>query len=198
MAAVWNVGIGIEKAGFKERVRLEALSYFYNGNVTIRLPNQVKNVKRAIAADKYYSALAIFTTVINRVKNTYTKISEYRADSYGLEFARRKQKVLNDTEDTPYDNSVFFLDLKAFLPGLYNQRKWQDDFQVAPTGVFSPETATNLRFSPFNCLLRHCWWFSGGLKKYLSDYIRFPKNSIFVVFFFNTRFFYNLRIKFYI
>jgi len=199
MAAVWNVGIGIEKAGFKERVRLEELSYFYNGNVTIRLPDQVKNVKRTIAADKYYSALefgykeggdyqeacgldeynakSTFTTIINRVKNTYTKISEYRADSYGLEFARRKQKVLNNTEDTPYDNSVFFLDLKEFVSGLFKQRKWQDDFQTAPTGVFSPETATNLRFSPVNCLLRHCWWFSGGFKKYLSAYIRYGSST---------------------
>ncbi|HEX8576985.1 MAG TPA: hypothetical protein VF677_11890 [Flavobacterium sp.] len=199
MAAVWNVGIGIEKAGFKERVRLEELRYFYNPNVTIRLPNQVKNVKRTIATDKCYSSLEIgfkeggdyeeacgldeynakstFTTVINRIKNTYTKISEYRADSYGLEFARRKQKLLNDTEDTPYDNNVFFLDLKRFIPGLLKQRKWWDDFEAAPTGVFSPETATNLRFSPFNCLLRHSWWFSGGFKKYLSDYIRYGSST---------------------
>jgi hypothetical protein len=199
MAAVWNIGIGIEKAGFKERVRLEELSYFYNGNVTIRLPKQVKNVKRTIAADKYYSALEIgfkeggdyeeacgldeynakstFTTVINRVKNTYSKISEYRADSYGLEFARRKKKSLNDTEDTPYDNSVFFLDLKEFIPGLFKQRIWQDDFEPVPTGVFSPETATNLRFSPVNCMLRHSWWFSGGFKKYASDYVRYGSST---------------------
>jgi hypothetical protein len=28
----------------KERVRVEQLSYFYNNNVTIRLPNQVKKL----------------------------------------------------------------------------------------------------------------------------------------------------------
>ena len=197
--AVWNVGIGIEKIGFSERVRIEELSYFYNRNVTIKLPFQVKNVKRSIAIDKYYSALEFgyseggnyeeacgldeynaksnFTTIINRLKNTYTKISEYRADSYGMEFARRKQKSLNDTEDTSYDNSIWILDLKRYLPSFFKQRKWQDDLDIEPTGVFSPATATNLRFSPINCLLRHSWWFSGGFKKYISDYVRYGSST---------------------
>jgi hypothetical protein len=195
MSAVWNIGIGIEKVGFKEIVRLEELSYFYNRNATIKLPNQVKNVKRTIATDKYYSSLEIgfekggdyeeacgldeynvkstYTTCINRIKNVYNKISKYRADSYGIEFARRKQKSLNDTEDTTYDNDVFFLDLKRHITALFKERKWSDDFENAPTGVFSPETATNLRLSPFNCLIRHGWWFSGGLKKYLTEYVRY-------------------------
>lgn len=198
LSAVWNVGIGIENYGFSERVRVEELSYFYNLNVTIKL-GQVKNVKRTIAVDRYYSALEFgyneggnyeeacgldeynaksnFTTVINRLKNTYTKISEYRADSYGMEFARRKQKTLNDTEDTSYDNSIWFLDLKRSFSQIFKERKWQDDFDVKPTGVFSPDTATNLRFSPFNCLLRHSWWFSGGFKKYISDYVRYGSST---------------------
>ena len=110
--SVWNIGIGIEIVGNKERVRLEELSYFYNNNVTIRLPNQVKKVKRSCATEYYYSALEFgsekggtyeeamgldepngksnFTTVINRLKSTYTKLSKYRFDTYGMEFARRK------------------------------------------------------------------------------------------------------------
>jgi hypothetical protein len=199
MAAVWNVGVGIEKVGLNERIRIEEMKYFYNRNVTIRLANQVKNVKRTIATDKYYSSLefgfkeggeyeeacgldeyntkSTFTTIINRVKNVYSKISEYRADSYGMEFARRKQKDLNDTEDTSYDNKVFFLDLKRFTASLFKERKFQDDFENPPTGVFSPETATNLRFSPLNCLLRHSWWISGCLTKHLTDYSRYASSE---------------------
>lgn len=197
--AAFNVGIGIEKSGNKEIVRLEDLSYFYNRNVTIKLPNQIKNVKRTIAADKYFSAIEIgyteggiydeacgldeynaktnFTTVINRLKNTYSKLSEYRADSYGMEFTRRKQKSLNDTEDTSRDNSIWFLDLKKEIGGIFKQRTWQDDFDNLPVGVFSPETATNLRLSPFNCMLRHSWWFSGGLKKYMTDKLRYASST---------------------
>lgn len=199
LAAVWNIGIGIEKIGFTERVRLEELGYFYNRNTTIKLPFQVKNVKRSIAVDKYYSGLefgymqggdyeeacgldeynakSTFTTVISRVKNVFTQFSEYRADSYGMEFTRRKQKSLNDTEDTSRDNHIWFLDLKKSINNVFKLRKWYDDFETEPTGVFSPETATNLRLSPVNCLLRHSWWFSGGFKKYLSDYVRYGSST---------------------
>ncbi|AWG25990.1 hypothetical protein [Flavobacterium kingsejongi] len=197
--AVWNVGIGIETVGYKERIRLEELSYFYNNNVTIRLPYQVNNVKRTVATDKYYSALEIgyeqggdyeeamgldeynaksnFTTIINRIKSTYSKLSKYRADAYGMEFARRKQKDLNNTEDTPYDDNIFLMDLKRKNGNIYSQRTWQDDFVSAPTGVFSPETATNLRFSPFNILLRHSWWYAGGFKTYITDYVRYGSST---------------------
>jgi hypothetical protein len=202
--AVWNVGIGIETVGFRERVRLEELSYFYNNNVTIRLPFQVKNVKRSVATNYYYSGLefgsekggeyeeacgldeynvkSTFTTVISRLRETYSKISKYRFDSYGMEFARRKPKSLNDTEDSKYDSDIFMMDLFKNPMGNIEQRKWfnkydsdgsKDDFDKEPTGVFSPETATNLRFSPMNCLLRHSWWFGCGFKKYITDYVRY-------------------------
>ncbi|MBF7090450.1 hypothetical protein IUY40_02680 [Flavobacterium sp. ALJ2] len=197
--AVLNIGIGIETIGNKEIVRIEDKSYFYNRNVTIRLPNQVKNVKRTIAVDKYYSALDIgyekggdyeeafgldefnvksnFSTVISRLKNVYTQISKYRADSYGMEFARRKPITLNDTEDTSYDEDVFFLDLKRGPSSIFLQRKWGDDFEKLPTGIFSPETATNLRFSPVNCLLRHGWWISASLIKYATAKLKFGSST---------------------
>jgi len=197
--AVWNVGIGIETVGNKERIRLEELSYFYNNNVTIRLPNQAKKVKRYCAAEYYYSSLefgsekggtyeeacgldefntkSTYTTVINRVKGDYSKISKYRTDNYGPEFARRKPKSLNDTEDTPYDNDVIMMDLKRGVTSIFKQRKWQDDLEHEPTGVFNPESAFNLRFSPFNCLLRHSWWFGGGFKKYMTDYVRYGSST---------------------
>ncbi len=198
MHSVWNTGIGIEKIGFNERVRLEPLSFFYNNNVTIKI-GQVKNVKRNVVSDKYYSSVeagyelggdyeeacgldeynakATFTTVINRIKNTFTKISKYRADSYGLEFTRRKQKSLNDTEDTARDNHIWFLDLKRGVTAIFKQRKWQDDFSQEPTGVFSPETATNLRLSPVNCLFRHSWWFSGSLVKFATDKLKYGSST---------------------
>lgn len=197
--AVWNVGIGIETVNYKERIRLEKLSYFFNNSVTIRLPYQVKNVKRSVATQYYYSGLefgsekggdyseacgldeyntkSTFTTIINRIKEVYSKVSKYRMDSYGMEFARRKPKSLNDTEDTAYDTDNFLLDLKRSIYGVFEQRKWQDDFDKEPTGVFNPETAANLRFSPFNCLLRHSWWFGGGFKKYAADYVRYGSST---------------------
>lgn len=197
--AVLNIGVGIENIGNKERVRIEELSYFYNKNVTIKLPNQVQNVKRSVAVDKYYSSIEIgyekggdyeeafgldefnvksnFSTYISRLKNVYLKISKYRADSYGMEFARRKQVTFNDTEDTSYDEDVFFLDLKRGPGSAFLQRKWQDDFEKAPTGIFSPETATNLRLSPVNSMLRHGWWIAASVIKYATNKLKYGSST---------------------
>ena len=198
MEAVWDVGIGIETIGIKQRVIMEELSYFYNKNTTIKLPNQVKNVKRSIATGLYYSGIEVgfekggdyeeamgldeyngkttFVTIISRIKNVYSKLSKYRADSYGLEFARRKNIKLNGTEDSPYDLDVFMMDLKRSF-GSFTLRKWQDDFTQEPTGVFSPQTAFNLRLSPVNCLLRHGWRIAAGLQQYLLNYTEYGSSS---------------------
>lgn len=197
--AVFNVGLGIETEGNKEYVRIEEESYFWSRNVLIRLPNQVKNVKRVTNSEYYYSSLEFgyekggdyqeaqgldeynaksnFTTVIKRLKNTYSKVSKHRADSYGQEFARRKPISKFATEDTPYDNDVFFNDLKRDVSGVFLQRKWQDDFEKIPTGVFSPETATNLRLSPVNIMLRHGWWFAASFLKYMGDFVRYSSST---------------------
>jgi hypothetical protein len=50
----------------KERVRVEQLSYFYN-NVTIRLPNQVKNLSRA-ATDYYWPSIELVMKAVAKMK----------------------------------------------------------------------------------------------------------------------------------
>lgn len=197
--AVWNVGLGIEKNGYSEKIVIEDLKYFYNKNVTIKLPNLVKNLKRIETTKHYFSGIEIgydkggtyeeafgldeyngkskFTTLISVVKQTFQKISTYRADSYGKEFCRRKQKSRYATQDTPYDEDKFLLDLKRDVILGYKERKWQDDFSQIPTGTYSPDTATELRFSPFNMLTRHGWQLAAGLVKYPSDYIRYGSSS---------------------
>ena len=198
-SAMYNIGLGIENVGFKEYVRIEDLSYFYNRNTTIRLPNQVKKVKRSEATDYYYSSLAFgyekggdydeafglveyngtsnFATIIKKVVNTLTQTSKYRADSYGAEFARRKQKIIYSKQDTQYDSDVFSFALKRGIDAVFRLRKWQDDFTKIPTGTFSPETAYNLILSPFNCLLRSKWVIAAGLMKYLTDYVRYTSST---------------------
>lgn len=63
-----NVGLGIERIGFKERIIVEDSKYFNNNNVTIRLGKevngvfeylQVKNVERKVAEDYYFSSITI-------------------------------------------------------------------------------------------------------------------------------------------
>ena len=197
--ALWNVGLGIERIGYNEKIVVEDLKYFYSRNVTIRLPNEVSKVKRTVATKYVYSGLEFgckkggnyseamgldeyngiskFNTIITVVKNTFSKISEYRTDSYGKEFARRKQFSNDPTLDTSYDVDIFAMDLKKGIGVTYDERVWQDDFEKAPTGTYSPETATNLRFSPVNMLLRHGWEIAACLTKYPMDFIRYGSST---------------------
>jgi hypothetical protein len=104
-------------------------------------------------------------------------VSKYRADSYGKEFARRKPFAKFGTEDTKYDTDVFLLDLKKGNNNLFQERVWQDDFAKEPTGIFSPDTANGLRFSPFNMLLRHGWVIGSGLAKYATEKVRYASST---------------------
>jgi hypothetical protein len=205
-STIWDSGYGIEKEGFKEFVRFEERKYFYQKVVTIRLPNQVKNMKRTVAKDYFFSGIDLgyrkpsdgnlyeeamgldeyntkntFTTIIKRIEKVFRKISVYRADSYGMEFARRKSILTNPEEDTRYDNDIFVMDLKRGATDVFQQRLWFDDngpndFEKAPTGVFSPATAQNLRFSPMNLLKRFGWWISIGLIKYPDSEVKFSSS----------------------
>lgn len=198
-AATWNLGLGIETFGNQERVRIESLDFFYNRNVGIILPNQISKVKRSIDIDSVYSSLDIgyekggsyeeafgldeyngiskFTTIITRVKNIFIKKSKIRADTYGKEFARRKPKIRYGTQDTRYDTDNFFNDMKRGLGAMFLERKWQDDFAQAPAGTFSPDTATNLRLTPFNLLLRHGRFISSCLQKNTTDFVSYISSN---------------------
>ena len=194
--SVHNTGYTIETHTGDEIFVMEDMKYFFQNAIAIRLPEQVSNVERKAAKEMHYANMTFgyrqpsgdnlyeeamgldeyntqtsYTTPITRVDNKYDKISEARADSYGMEFARRKSIVNFPQEDTRYDKSVFILDLKTGIGDNLEQRLWADDFQVAPLGVFSPDTATNLRLTPFRNSERHQWFYGSGLVKFQSDKI---------------------------
>lgn len=198
-STVANLGMGIERSGYSEKIIVEDKKYFYNRNVTIKLPNQVKNVKRTMALKYIYSGIELgydkggsydeaqgldeyngknnFTTIITKTKNIFSRISNYRADSYGKEFCRRKPFMRYPSLDTQYDSDIFLNDLKRGPNNVFNERLWQDDFSQPPTGIYSAETATNLRLSPFNLLLKHGWEIMAGLTKNITDYIRYSNST---------------------
>lgn len=202
--AVWQLGYGIEKIGFKEIVRIEHVSHFYQNIVTMKLGGAPSDITRKCATDYFYSSIEVgyskpsgaslyeeaqgldeyniknnYTTAITKVDKKLINESNYRADSYGIEFARRKPYVKFPDQDTRYDLDVMMLDLKKGITNVFNLRKWSDDFVVpepfnkSTTGVYSPETAYNLRLSPLNTLLRMGFWIKGCLMKNLTEYVRY-------------------------
>ena len=200
--AIFNTGFGIEIINGKEMLVVEDLKYFFQEQVGISLPNQVTNVEREVATEYYHSSIEIgyekpdgdnlyeeamgldeyngkrsFTEPITRVDTTYKKLSKARADRYGIEFARRKPQSGFPQRDTRYDSSAFLFDLIEEI-GMFRERFWEDDYEFTPTGVFSPETASNLRLTPFRNLERHGWFFGAGLRKYPDDKVRFSSSTL--------------------
>lgn len=204
----WNLGIGIEKIGLFERIRIENKRFFYQNAVTINVGYkengiwvypQVSKLKRKPSKKYFYKSLEIgydkggdneeamgldepntkstFSTHITKSNNIFTRVSKYITASYAKEFIRRKPKKDFPTTDHQNDKEIFAIDCKRGPTEVYEERKYQDDFAVEPTGIFSPETATNLRLSVFNVLLRHGWEIATTMSKNLFKYIRYSSSE---------------------
>lgn len=193
-----KLGSGIEKVGFKERLVVRPVKEYYNYNVLIKLPNQVSNLKRKTIKNKYYSSLTFgyakgwdneeamgldeyntqttFPTPIVRIKNEFKKISKYIYASYAGEFIRRKNVLDFPTEDHRNDKEIFGFDMKPEY-NYFKLKTGSDGLEKQPTGVYSPETAYNLKYSPFNLLLKHGWDIASSFTKNLSEYIRFGSSE---------------------
>ena len=121
------------------------------------------------AKDFYLPSITIRLGQVSNVKRkTY--------GSYPREFSRRKPIASFPTEDHRLDKNIFGLALKRFQ-NTFALKYWQDDLAQVPTGIYAPETATNLLYSPINLLLKHAWYFKSGLTKKLNQYLRFTSGE---------------------
>lgn len=200
--AVLPVGYGIVKKGAKQFIALEELRYFFQTKVLIQL-GQVSKVKRETVDDFCYSSLSFgyteggnyeaplgldeyniettYTTPITVTDKNYEALGPSRADIYAVEQARRKPYLEYPDEDTPYDKHNFLLDAKFIVRSNFRDyfelRLWADDFEQAPTGVYSPNTAANLRISPANNRNRHSYWFNSATVKHPTDKMRYANSE---------------------
>ena len=197
--AVFNIGYGIEVKNGKETLVVEDLKYFFQSGTAIFLNEQVTDLEYENAKEFCHSSLEFgyddngeyeeamgldepniktgFTTPLKRVETKYSKISKAKAGTYPKEFARRKLKKNYPTTDTNYDKWLFLLDLKEGLGEALEERTWADDFETKPTGVFSPETITNLRLTPSQIEKRHEWFYGVGLLKHPEEKVRYSNTE---------------------
>ena len=188
----------LENSGTSRRLRIEPLSFAYQKfkNIELKAFGEfllITNLDRKVDESRIYSTIELGSkiggtdyeeafgldefngmtearTVINKVENKYSAVSDYRKDAYGHEFARRQQFDANPDADTRYDESIFMLDCIRIGSQL-RLRLWQDDFESAPTGIYSVDTAFNLNLSPANALLRHGPFINAGLLKNQGDFV---------------------------
>lgn len=196
--SLFNMGYNIEIVNGKETLVHEPLKHFFRPETKIVILQQVSNVKRSVAKEFVFNTIRSgykkpsgdnlyeevnglnefntsneYITPITRVIQEYDIESPFRADSEGKELTVRKSIKLFPTEDYRTDKTIFNLDLKNIGTNVYEERVWQDDYEEEPTGIFSPETATGLRFTPFRNMERHFWFIKNALTKFNDKYIRY-------------------------
>lgn len=188
--SIWNVGCGIEKFGTKYKVVVEELPYFFRGDISITLHN-VRKVSRDVSQQFTFSEAHVgyekaeyeqvngleeynnkskFSTFIKSDDNILDLISPDRADGYGMEFARRKNRFVAQSEDTPYDNEVFTAMVNKDGTLLRTQK---NENYSSVLNIQSPTTATNLDITPQRNLLRNGDWVSGCCYKYPTEKLKF-------------------------
>lgn len=181
-----------------DTVRLEKKSLAFDNTVSIDV-GEVSNLKRKIIENLHYSSIDIgydfdgkyeevngldeynikntYATCIDTVENLFKAVSKIKADAYGVTLAQLKPFTSYPKLDTQYDRFNYFLDSKLVSGTNYVLRHWQDDFASQPTGIFSPDTAFNLRLSPFNSLLRKGKTISVGLKKFPTELLKYSSTD---------------------
>jgi hypothetical protein len=93
-----------------------------------------------------------YTNSIRAVKKELDIRSRYYADGYGIEFARRASIIQTGTQDSRYDDKIFFICTKRIGPGFITKTT-EDVLNVE--GIFSPETALNLDIATGQNMMRH-------------------------------------------
>lgn len=191
----FNVGVGIEKVGPNERLRVEPLAYFYQRKTVVVLENPISEVSREVDPSLFFSGSEIgyeagadyedemgldepngrnhHVTPIRNSANKFKKLSKIRADEYGMELTRRKPQKDFPNEDTRQDEVNWYLDLKRTGGTGYLQKDPLDRLQSLPTGIFSPETFRTAYFTPLRIMFRHAFVFTSGMQPYADKLIKF-------------------------
>jgi len=179
--AIDCVGVGIEKDGTGEIVRVEPRQYFYQSTIGLTL-GSVVDLKKKVYPDLLFNTVQVgysnwqsgaangldefnanrtYSLPLTQLKNEYKAVSPYSASGYLIEEARREQYVNSDTKEGKADSQNFWIQLRRDENQIL--RTAQNQGFTTVTGIVSPATAYNLALSPSRNLRRHGAWLRAGL-----------------------------------
>ena len=101
-----------------------------------------KSAYEEISGLEEYNNKSFYNTFLSIINNKLDGISKIRGDGYGMEFARRKQRQDDKTEDTKYDKDLFLLNVIA--DGLQYKQLTTEGFSDI-SGIDQISTPTNLK-----------------------------------------------------
>lgn len=169
LTAIWCLGFGVETIDGEAKVRVEKKDHFYDKTTTIITLGRVKKLKKKVAMEYYYSQVEMSfpkmdqatqtngadeTNTIRRFLSPLTQAvkklilgSVYRTSGYEIEALRRKA---GETTDDKVDADKFLVCVLRDGDGY----ETEVDAGFATTGIYSPETAYNLRVTNHQNVMR--------------------------------------------
>ena len=198
LSAVHCLGLGLAN----DKIKVEPVDYFYNQNTELIQHLNIKQITVSSNENLIYNTALIgfeksgtedgtdkqnvldgfatqhnYNFPITTVKKVFTKISNWIADHYSIEFTRRVQYFTTSTQSWKYDNDNFMIctnrteDENGFATSL-NIAEKNENFTVT-NNILSPETGYNLRLTPTRMLLKWNQLISGVYSKTVSNSIKF-------------------------
>ena len=197
----FNLGYGVETIDNKEKLIIEDFSYFYRKEIAGKFPVKISNPKRRVDEKSYHVSLEFgyekggnyqnemgldepnikssFITPIHNTKNKFKKLSNIRADEYGLSELRSKPESTNPLESMTGDKDNWYLDLKRRQndSSEFEQKEWQDRLSSLPLNIFSAITFRSMFFTPMTILRRFSNIFNSSTYIYKNKFINFASSS---------------------
>lgn len=190
--AVASLAVKIEA----DRIVIEPKDHMFSGDIVADI-GEVSNLKVSPTKDFLFNSVIAgyppidyeavngrtefntevqYTNSFRSIKKELDIRSVYRGDARGIEEARRLSISTTGTKDTKYDNKIFLIDLIKDGDDLKTRRQ---EGILHVDGIFSAETAYNLRIFPGQNLLR--WQRYLGIPLHRRDKVYFfqakEKNS---------------------
>jgi hypothetical protein len=145
---LFNNDISTRIGEVKEVIVRPSQDYLFN-SILVGYPEQEYEQQTGI--DEFNTRVQ-YTNSVRSVKREEDLTSIFRADGFGIETVRRQTVQSTGTKDLKSDKEIFMLDLVRKEGGGFQTRRLEGVISVS--GIFSPETAMNLRISPGQNLLR--------------------------------------------
>jgi hypothetical protein len=198
---IWNLGMGIEKAGSDYYIVVDSKEYFYDVDTVLMTINNIPHLLRYESPEHYYNIILSgyekwqielingleepnskreYYTGIKAVDNKLDLVSPLVASAYRIEVARRNQYRNTLTTDSEFDEDNYIIALNRTevdgVPTQLDVAEKNENFADV-TDLLSPETSYNLRLTPNRNILRWGNVINAGLTKYTGREIKFTSGE---------------------
>jgi hypothetical protein len=198
MTNAFNLGLAVENIGGVDKVRVEAIDYFYDNTVVLDISSRIReeDIEVSCRADSFYKSIetgynkfeylaveglfeyntkAIFTTSLINDKKLDLK-SVFRADNQGMRTILKapEDPDYEPSEDQKGDDEYFIVDALRSGGGFLART---DEGFTTVGGTIYADLSFNLLLTPARNLLRNGKQIKAGLLHSLTTYLKWQTSD---------------------